>query len=254
MRILIGITLRQWHSLVVKCSNCNGRLSSDFNICPYCGVRVEVDLKQVHFRDLGPNPNLPCPDCATPLNVIEFQSDPKVAVERCPSCFGMFFNPGEVELFLETHTTDVVWLDNNQLNVLAKENPNTGEDIRYAACPICRERMSHINFGKLSGVILDWCGTHSLWLQNGELRRLAEWWRLGGKHLYEEHQKQKASRLLSPLENEKQPRLSNNFDFPISESYSKDDITPTFGKPFNTPSPWNLLGIIADFLNWEVRR
>jgi hypothetical protein len=41
------------------------------------------------------------------------------------------------------------------------------------------ERMSHLNFGGSSGVVIDSCGTHGVWLQSTELRQLMEWWRAG---------------------------------------------------------------------------
>ena len=40
--------------------------------CPFCGGRQDVNLRQVHFRDLGTDASLPCPHCAIPLDVIEF--------------------------------------------------------------------------------------------------------------------------------------------------------------------------------------
>jgi Zn-finger nucleic acid-binding protein len=48
--------------------------------------------------------------------------------------------------------------------------------------------MSPHNFGGKSGVILDRCGTHGFWLDGGEYRRLAEWWRAGGKLIYQDNE------------------------------------------------------------------
>lgn len=99
----------------------------------------------------------------------------------------MFFNPGE----LEAKTNPLVWLDPQRLKEIA-ENYGYNHEVVYLQCPICQERMSHINFGGRSGVILDRCGSHGVWLQGGELRRLMEWWRAGGKLLHQQHELKKA--------------------------------------------------------------
>ena len=36
-------------------------------------------------------------------------------------------------------------------------------------------------------------------LDGGELRRLAEWWRVGGKHLHQQHEAERIKRLNAPL-------------------------------------------------------
>ena len=95
----------------MKCQQCTGHLNPKSNVCPYCGSRVEADLKSANFRDLGPNPDLPCPECREPLDVLEFDTNPRVAIERCKSCLGTFFNPGEIELLLQHYTTEVLWVD-----------------------------------------------------------------------------------------------------------------------------------------------
>ena len=187
----------------MKCQSCGGALGADMNFCPFCGVRAEVDLKSIHFRDLGPQPDLPCPDCLTPMSATELGTDPTATIERCPTCFGLFFNPGELELLLASETAPLIWLDPKHLENFAVEKTiaDTWDDeIRYLKCPVCDERMSRKNFGRQSGVILDYCGAHGAWVQNGELRRLAEWWRAGGKHIFEAEERRRADNLLKPRE------------------------------------------------------
>jgi Zn-finger nucleic acid-binding protein len=165
--------------------------------CPFCGVRQDVNLRQIHFRDLGTDAALPCPHCFTPLDVIEFDSDPKVRIERCTTCYGTFFNPGELEVLLDAQTNPLVWLDPVQLQQITKDFHHDPE-IAYRKCPMCAERMSHINFGGKSGVIIDRCGTHGIWLEGSELRRLTEWWRAGGKLIYQQNETDRLKFLVSP--------------------------------------------------------
>jgi len=167
--------------------------------CPYCGVRQQIDLREINFRDLGAEESMPCPHCETALDVIEFETDPPVTIERCTTCYGMFFNPGELEYLLEQNTNPFVWLDFNGMEQIAADFGNERE-IVYRKCPLCAERMHHINFGGRSGVILDQCGKHGVWVEGGELRRLMEWWRAGGKHVHQAHEAERARRIFGELD------------------------------------------------------
>lgn len=162
--------------------------------CPFCGVRQDVNLRQIHFRDLGADASLPCPHCVTPLDVIEFDSEPKIRIERCTTCFGTFFNPGELEVLLEAQTNPLVWLDPAQLNQISADFSDD-PTLAYRKCPMCAEWMGRHNFGGHSGVVIDRCGTHGVWLEGSELRRLSEWWRAGGKLIHQQNEAARVKRL-----------------------------------------------------------
>lgn len=156
-------------------------------------------MKSIAFQDLGAaDPAMPCPACEGKLRQIRIDLQPPLTIERCGGCCGLFFNPGELEHVLEAQTHPVVRVDYQQIDVLASDVSNQGA-IRYRKCPVCAERMSPWNFGGRSGVILDRCGAHGYWLDGGELRRLAEWWRVGGKHLHQQHEAERIQRLNAPL-------------------------------------------------------
>ncbi len=211
--------------------NCGGRLEGRMNFCPFCGVRQDIDLRQIHFRDLGSNPSMPCPHCEeTALGVVVFDLDPQVTIERCQVCYGMFFNPGELEYLLEAHINPLVWLDIEGLNQITADFGHDHELI-YRKCPTCAERMSHINFGGRSGVILDQCGTHGVWLDGGELRRLAEWWRAGGKLLHQQHQAERAKSLYGrPLSAKRREKGSIDWnERPKRDTWMIPDGTPNGG-------------------------
>ncbi len=84
-----------------------------------------------------------------------------------------------------------------QLNQIARDFSHDPQ-IAYRKCPICAERMSHINFGGRSGVIIDRCGTHGVWLEGSELRRLTEWWRAGGKLIYQQNETERLRFIVPP--------------------------------------------------------
>ena len=209
----------------VKCSECSGRLEGNMTVCPFCGSRQEIDLRKVNFRDLGTDKALPCPDCENSLNIIEFDTDPTIRIERCSGCFGMFFNPGELEALVESKTNDFVWLDKTRINGIS-ENYGYNHEVIYLKCPMCSERMSHINFGGSSGVILDQCGTHGVWLQGGELKRLMEWWPAGGKHLYQQNEQERIAKLaalrLPPTGSKMKRSPSSDIDWTVLDAVDRD--------------------------------
>lgn len=180
----------------MQCTSCGGALQGTMTFCPYCGVRQDIDLRRIHFRDLGSNDSMPCPSCESALSVIEFDTRPVMRVERCNACRGMFFNPGELQALLDEQTNPLVWLDPVQMRQIA-DDYGFNHKVAYRKCPICADRMSHINFAGHSGVVLDRCGTHGFWVEGGELRRLTEWWRAGGKLVFQQNEADKAKRLFA---------------------------------------------------------
>jgi Zn-finger nucleic acid-binding protein len=183
----------------MKCTSCGGRLVGSMTLCTFCGVRQDIDLRQIHFRDLGSDGSMPCPSCESTLTVIEFETEPAIRIERCNQCHGMFFNPGELEALLDAQTNPLVWLDTAQMEQIGSDY-GFNHEVVYRKCPMCAERMSHLNFAGRSGVILDRCGTHGVWLEGGELRRLAEWWRAGGKLVFQQHEGNRTKRLYQATE------------------------------------------------------
>ena len=170
----------------MKCSQCGANLLSGHGVCAYCGHCQDVDLTQVHFRNVNHPWDMSCPYCATALNTIALDTQSTLEIEQCPACFGLFFNPGELEFLLEVQQESLVWLDQTKLQHIAQEY-GAPKNLRYVQCPVCAERMHHHHFGGSSGVFLDQCGSHGLWLESGELQRLREWWRAGGKLLYQQY-------------------------------------------------------------------
>ena len=43
--------------------------------------------------------------------------------------------------------------------------------------------MNRVNFGHRSGVVVDRCKAHGIWLDNGEITHLMEWKKAGGQLL-----------------------------------------------------------------------
>ena len=50
----------------------------------------------------------------------------------------------------------------------------------YLRCPTCNQLMHRENFGRRSGVIIDKCAKHGIWLDDQELERIARFIAEGG--------------------------------------------------------------------------
>ena len=223
----------------MKCTSCGGALEGVMTFCPFCGVRQDIDLRQIHFRDLGTEGSMPCPSCEEALTVIEFDTNPIMRVERCNGCHGMFFNPGELQAMLDEQSNPLVWLDQLQMSQISADY-GFNHEVVYRKCPMCAERMSHINFAGRSGVVLDRCGTHGLWVEGGELRRLTEWWRAGGKLVFQHNEADKTKRLYQEME-----AAPGHFPKTVESPDHPENWTWNQG---NTPAWLAVLGSIASVI------
>jgi Zn-finger nucleic acid-binding protein len=99
-------------------------------------------------------------------------------IERCPGCLGLFFNLQELEAIIARDVPPAQLIDHLALARLAEHN---GEPVRYRKCPVCRTIMNRVNYGQTSGVVVDSCRDHGVYLDAGELRRIEAWVRAGGR-------------------------------------------------------------------------
>jgi len=173
-----------------RCKSCSAPLHGV--ICNYCGSRNNVDLG--HFKPLNVRPNQirNCPVCHTQMSTIDVGLKVPFLIERCDSCYGLFFDKQELETMIDM---TVKGARNVNIKVLQEltENPRYVDVIVYRRCPVCRKHMNRTNYGRRSGVIMDECAEHGIWLDPGELKQIMEWVKSGGQKRTGEKEK------LSPL-------------------------------------------------------
>jgi len=122
------------------------------------------------------------------MPTIDLKIGEKFLIERCPNCLGLFFDPGELETLLEKSVSHVYDIDYSRLQELSRLKRHQDYPVTYIKCPVCKKLMNRINFGAQSGVILDKCRYHGVWLDGGELRQLLEWTKAGGQIQHEKKQ------------------------------------------------------------------
>jgi Zn-finger nucleic acid-binding protein len=160
-------------------------------VCEYCGSRNDIDLKGVHYytTHVSESERI-CPRCGIALETIDLKIDGRFLIERCVQCLGLFFDPGELEALLQATVSNVFTINRSQLDSINATMRANDYGVTYIKCPVCAKLMNRVNFGAKSGVIVDLCKEHGVWLDGGELRHLFEWVKAGGKLLDQEKQEQ----------------------------------------------------------------
>ena len=158
---------------MANCSNCSAPLPPNSIVCEYCGSRNDVDLKGVHYNTTHETDSeRTCPRCSIPLATIDLKLNGKFLIERCDECLGLFFDPGELEALLEATVANVFTINRNELDSINATMRAVDYGVYYIKCPVCAKIMNRVNFGARSGVIVDRCKDHGVWLDGGELRPL----------------------------------------------------------------------------------
>lgn len=174
---------------MANCINCGAPLPHDTLICPYCKTRNDIDLRGLYkHRVEKVESERICPRCDKPLQTIDLKIEGKFLIERCNDCLGLLFDPGELETLLDKSVSNVFHIDIKQIDNINKMRRHQDYPVGYIKCPICRKMMHRINFGTQSGVIVDKCKNHGIWLDGGELKHLMEWMKSGGQMLHQQQQ------------------------------------------------------------------
>ena len=143
-----------------------------------------------------------CPRCKKSLTAVLLGiGAEQLELDRCTTCHGLFFDPGELDAVLDGIETRAQTVDHRQLLTLIEDETPGAEEVAYVPCPDCGQLMHRRNFGQRSGVIADSCRDHGLWLDGGELRRLIRWTQAGGRRhqAAQETEKQKAEAKLQQM-------------------------------------------------------
>ena len=107
-----------------------------------------------------------CPTCKGPMIVVEHK---KIELDYCPKCHGVWFDSGELELFLDS--LNVENRDQFISGILSAPEAKTLEKKRR--CPICARRMRKVVVGEKPSILIDVCRrADGLWFDGGEVGQL----------------------------------------------------------------------------------
>lgn len=208
------------------CKSCSAPLSANTNLCHYCGVRNDVDLQsQQDYTVVGQSERI-CPVCDIPLQTIDLKLNGHLYIEHCSHCFGLFFDPGEIETVLENSVGNVFSINWQLLDNINQERYPADHKVKYVKCPVCQVLMNRVNFGYRSGVVVDQCSKHGIWLDSGEITHLLEWKKAGGQLWNQQQQQEKPARKPPPLDFSDYANQRGSYS--VYENNSKSELLKTF--------------------------
>jgi Zn-finger nucleic acid-binding protein len=182
----------------VACPSCFAMMFAGAKFCPHCGATAAPIQQQGTVAHL-------CPHCSgAPLKAIEAGG---VAMGQCASCGGLWLGS---EAFQQICTDR-----EKQSAAMGVDSPASTaarQDVRYRKCPLCGRLMNRKHYAHRSGVIVDVCRPHGVWLDADELRRIIEFIRSGGLDRAREAQKEEIERQQRQLEALRYARTSGDLD------------------------------------------
>lgn len=174
---------------MAKCHFCSAPLLANSNTCRYCNIRNDVDLKGKHdYQLIQQASDRLCPHCEIPLQTLDLQLNGPFLLDQCKECYGLFFDTGQLETLLEKSVAEVFHVNLQHLDNINQDRFQPNKPVKYIKCPECNTFMRRHAFAYRSGVIIDQCDPHGIWLDSGEITHLMEWKRAGGQVLSERQQ------------------------------------------------------------------
>jgi Zn-finger nucleic acid-binding protein/ribosomal protein L40E len=155
------------------CPSCYARNPEKAKFCTSCGL----EFRPQPIRSVSGS--LRCPAC--PESTLVPRGVGGVWLEECPACLGLWA-PGDVmdrlvERIREKRRHDAPL---PTARGTPERRATWQADVTYRHCPECGGMMQRRNFGRRSGVIVDWCGEHGTWLDANEMEDIASFVFQGG--------------------------------------------------------------------------
>jgi Zn-finger nucleic acid-binding protein len=97
---------------------------------------------------------------------------------ECASCDGTWIEADAFEKLCAQREHQAAVLQRKPTEV--KTIAPSGGRVRYRPCPQCKKMMNRLNFGRLSGAIVDVCKGHGTFLDRGELHQVVQFILDGG--------------------------------------------------------------------------
>jgi Zn-finger nucleic acid-binding protein/RNA polymerase subunit RPABC4/transcription elongation factor Spt4 len=177
----------------LHCPNCGAAADPDAGRCPYCKARLATVSCPSCFALLFDGAAF-CPTCGARRSRVEAAADQAL---KCPGCGERLarIDVGSASL-QECAACDGVWVDaevferlcaDKEAQAAVLHRPVQGQartgakqPVRYRRCARCGTMMNRVNFGRLSGAVVDVCKKHGTFLDAGELQQIVTFIHGGG--------------------------------------------------------------------------
>lgn len=138
-----------------KCIHCGKKINVKYVICPICGGQASDKHQETAAL---------CPRCNVNLEIHLHDNE---EYDICPECGGIWLDKDEF------HRATVPYNIYRELKTRERflRTP-PGDPVKYIPCVRCGKIMHRKNFARISGVIIDECSMHGVWLDAGEMEKI----------------------------------------------------------------------------------
>lgn len=165
----------------MKCGKCGRVMGPKAARCMFCGGEPVAEA----VADL----EIPCPSCSKRMQKVDRDG---LVLDECPGCGGTWFDSGEMETLLERERQ----AEPAAAKKVARFEIDQTAPV-YRRCPRCSQSMARLNFQRISGVIVDSCRNHGVFLDVGEFEQIAVFLDSGGEAAAARAQSDEDARLAS---------------------------------------------------------
>jgi Zn-finger nucleic acid-binding protein len=159
--------VRDPDELSLICPECFARCAEDSRFCIACGIGFRPEPLRLDGHEL------PCPVCSVLMPPRQIRG---VALNECLTCHGLWAPGDSFDMLVSRAIRARQNAEPAELHVLKPRvtgsNP-AGQSVQYRKCPECDGYMQRRNYRKKSGVIIDSCPSHGIWLDADELEQIA---------------------------------------------------------------------------------
>lgn len=180
----------------LNCPNCGASVAEDCVSCEFCHSTLSITACPSCFGAVFKGMKF-CPSCGAAVERSETESDKKLACPRCEKDLVLADIGGTIihecgicgGIWLVTEAFQKICVDRDQQDriivypSLAKpieREPDTRPKKFYVPCPECGELMNQKNFAGCSGILIDSCKSHGVWLDRQELQKIINFIKDGG--------------------------------------------------------------------------
>jgi Zn-finger nucleic acid-binding protein len=125
-------------------------------------------------------PGVRCPTCQTPTE-LRLVGERQVELDVCPRCNGLWLQPDELGALTQRPIFERPNLV--EISRTVRAMARLPDRVVYRQCPMCSNVMTRRNYGEVSGIIVDECVRHGMWLDEGELDAIKRFVGVGGLDL-----------------------------------------------------------------------
>jgi Zn-finger nucleic acid-binding protein len=164
-----------------SCPSCFSPIFVGAQYCTHCGARSTREL-------IDGAPQLHCPGCDAIMLAVRVGVTP---LHECPECASTWL-ASDVFTNLCSSRDERGMVASSVGALIPHEKPSQAA-VRYVPCPECKKVMNRSNFGQRSGIIIDVCRNHGVWLEHDELRRVLTFVDSGGLQRARELEREQAA-------------------------------------------------------------